>query len=71
MAKELWIYIWKWLNKLLKSLNENFQKNKDIKYAKETYEKVCLRVIENAVKSYNDFKNKIIFIYDEIKSFNK
>jgi len=57
-------------NQLLKSLNENYQKNKEIKFAKETYEKVCLGVIENAVKSYNSFKNKIIFIYDEIKSFN-
>lgn len=58
-------------NKLLKSLNENFQKSQEIKYAKETYEKVCLGVLENAVKRYSNFKNKIIYINDEIKCFNK
>ena len=57
-------------NKLLKTLNENFQKNKDIKYAKETYEKVCLGVLENVVKCYSDFKNRIIILDDEIKSLN-
>ena len=57
-------------NKLLKTLNENFQKNKDIKYAKETYEKVCLCVLENVVKCYSDFKNRIIILDDEIKSLN-
>ena len=51
-------------------LKKNCQKNQEIKYAKETYEKVCIGVIENAIRCYKDFKNKIIFINDEIKSFN-
>jgi hypothetical protein len=57
-------------NQMLISLKENYQKNQEIKYAKETYEKVCIGVIENAIRCYKDFKNKIIFINDEIKSFN-
>ena len=45
-------------NELLKSLKEKFKKNKDIKYAKETYEKLCFGIIDDSIKHYINFKNK-------------
>lgn len=56
---------------ILISLKENYEKNKDIKDVKETYEEVCSGVVDNAIKYYSKFKNLIVLIDDEIKVFKE